>query len=156
MQFPLHQNKSLCVFAAARQRVIEELVETERTYCSALWCVLQDFAIPVSESGLATEVELRYLTHLHPLEQSQLIYSPCRVIFPSSLDAIYEHHCTLLRQLEDRLHASASNTGAIIGDIMAKAFESREVRFSIASFSINIYLALLSHRAVCCRITRAM
>ncbi|ELU12944.1 hypothetical protein CAPTEDRAFT_223157 [Capitella teleta] len=92
---------------AARQRVIEELIETERTYCSALWCVMQDFASPVADSGLASEAEFR-------------------VIFPNSLDAIYEHHCSLLRQLEDRLHSSSANTGAIIGDIMAKAFESQD------------------------------
>jgi hypothetical protein len=39
--------------------VIEELVETERTYCSALWSVMQDFAAPVAESELVSDDELK-------------------------------------------------------------------------------------------------
>ena len=48
-------------------------------------------------------------------------------MFPPSLSALYDPHCSLLRLLEDRLHAATPSTPAIIGDVMARVFESQQV-----------------------------
>ena len=46
-------------FAVYRGRVIEELVATERTFCSSLWTLLDSFASRLRQNGVISGKDVR-------------------------------------------------------------------------------------------------
>lgn len=94
----LHNAKSV-----QRFRVVEEIVETERKYCTCLWILINHFSESLSASELLSEKDIS-------------------IIFPSCLRRIYTHHCEFFDQLENRLvNWSESST---VADLFSDLFEA--------------------------------
>lgn len=88
---------------ARRKKVVREILETEKSYCSGLWLLLDHFIDSIRRSRLVTEDVLG-------------------IMFTSSLEEIYKSHCDLLQNLEIRfINWSQSSC---IGDIFADVFRS--------------------------------
>lgn len=52
---------SLFMLPAQRFRVVEEIVETERKYCTCLWILINHFSESLSESELLTAKDIKYV-----------------------------------------------------------------------------------------------
>lgn len=90
---------------AHRYRIVKELTESERNYCSTLRIILEHYQEPLQASGHVSEAD-------------------CLTIFPPSLQRIHDYHCGILRTLEDRMTTWKNRD--VVGDIFAHFTEAHE------------------------------
>ncbi|KAK2152039.1 hypothetical protein LSH36_341g03018 [Paralvinella palmiformis] len=88
-----------------RMQVAHEIMDTERTYCSNLWTVIDLYLGPLQSTGI-----------LQPKEAS--------VMFPPCLAAIYDYHCRFLQKLEERM--TNWKWHSVLGDILCRFIDSSE------------------------------
>ncbi|XP_048244428.1 uncharacterized protein LOC124124631 [Haliotis rufescens] len=89
---------------AERQQSVQDIVDSEREYCSQLWALLDGYLTPLQEGLYVSTRELNLL-------------------LPPSLQQLYEEHCHILHVLEDRLQRWS--WGGMVGDVFAKMTDSQ-------------------------------
>lgn len=124
--------------SAQRFRVVEEIMETERKYCTCLWILINHFAESLSVAELLTAKDIN-------------------VIFPSCLRRIYTYHCEFFDKLENRLvNWSEFST---VADLFSHLFEAVDEHSQCDLFVqyqayVDVFpVALLRIRKLCRRNT---
>ena len=92
-----------------REEAARDIIDVEREYCSQLWSLLEDYMNPLRDETVVSRREFQLL-------------------FPPYIPQLYEHHCILLRKMEERL--KKWKTSGVIGNVFAKFTESQEVGFN--------------------------
>lgn len=89
-----------------REKIAQEVVESERSYCSQLWTLIDSYINILRQEDIMGSQDLNAL-------------------FPPYIPHLYEQHCVLLRNMEERMVRWKWNN--MIGDIFAKLTDSQEV-----------------------------
>ncbi|ESP02289.1 hypothetical protein LOTGIDRAFT_172169 [Lottia gigantea] len=88
-----------------RLQAIEELIQSEKDYCSQIWTILDDYLAPLQERHFLSAREIS-------------------VLIPPYVGQIYDHHCQILSTLQERVSYWGSNVS--IGDIFSRMTDSEE------------------------------
>ncbi|KAK6180726.1 hypothetical protein SNE40_008724 [Patella caerulea] len=88
-----------------RLQAIEELIQSEKDYCSQIWAILDNYLAPLQERHYLSAREIS-------------------VLIPPYVGQIYDHHCQILSTLQERVSYWGWNVS--IGDIFSRMTDSEE------------------------------